>query len=255
MRYRLICLDAGFTLLSPRQTLAEALVAVLAEHGHKADEAEVRRAWDAANQWFWEDYTRPDNRTWLSDELIRQTWHDYHDVMLRELGVDASTELMERILAGQFAPDTWEPFPDVAPLLETLQPHRERGELRVGVVSDWGSTLRDIFVTLELDRYLDFVLASAAVGAAKPDPAFFRMAIDRAGVRPDQAIMVGDVYRADVLGARSAGMDAVLLDRLGEADGEVTGPIIRTLAELPPILEAGADAFGVVSATDGDGAG
>ena len=48
----------------------------------------------------------------------------------------------------------------------------------IGVVSDWGSKLRDIVAGLELDRYLDFVLASGAVGIAKPKPAFFRLALE-----------------------------------------------------------------------------
>jgi putative hydrolase of the HAD superfamily len=252
MRYRLVCLDAGFTTLSPRRTLAESLAELLAEHGHSATEADVRRGWEAAQRWFWEEYNQADNRTWLSDDSITETWRGYHGVMLRELGVTDADGLTERILAGQFSPDSWEPYPDVVPLLEELAPYRARGELQVGIVSDWGSTLREIFVALELDRHLDFVLASAAVGAAKPSPALFRMALERAGARPAEGIMVGDAYRADVLGARSAGMDAVLLDREGDAGPDVEGPVIRSLAELPAILEAGADAHHATSAVDAD---
>jgi putative hydrolase of the HAD superfamily len=236
MRYRLVCFDAGFTLLSPRRTLADALLGVLAEHGHAPDEADLRRAWEAADRWFWDSYDRPDNDTWTDDERINQTWRAYHGMMLRELGVpEPEPELVERILASQFAADSWEPYPDAVPALEALQPQRRSGELMVGIVSDWGSSLRHILVTLDLDRHLDFILASAVAGAAKPSPRFFQMAIERAGVHPHEAVMIGDSFRADVEGARSAGMDAILLDRAGEA-GVVDGPVIRSLLELPRLL-------------------
>ena len=45
MSYRLLCLDAGFTLLSPRRTLAEALSGVLSDDGHTITEEEMRVAW------------------------------------------------------------------------------------------------------------------------------------------------------------------------------------------------------------------
>jgi HAD superfamily hydrolase (TIGR01549 family) len=243
MRYRLICLDAGFTLLSPRKTLGDALTGVLTQIGKTPDESDMRRAWEAADRWFWDEYHRPDNDTWTDDARIEQTWRDFHGVVLRELGVgEAAAELIERILASQFSPDSWEAYPDVVPLLKTLDAYRKRHEASVGVVSDWGSALHDIFTGLELDRYVDFVLASAAVGLAKPDPAFFRVALDRAAAAPHEAIMVGDSYRADVVGARAAGIDAVLLDRDGEATDVDDVPVIRSLAELPPLLGIATDA-------------
>ena len=87
---------------------------------------------------------------------------------------------------------------------------------------------------------------SGAVGVAKPNPAFFRMALDRAAVAPEDALMVGDSYRADVRGAWAAGMDAVWLDRTDgiriTPDGEPEPTdvrIVRSLEELPEIVRAG----------------
>ena len=118
--------------------------------------------------------------------------------------------------------------------------------LRIGIVSDWGSNLREILTGLELDRYLDFVLPSGAVGLAKPNPAFFRVALDTVGVAPSEAVMVGDSYRADVRGAWAAGMDALWLDR---TEGVTITPddepaptdvrVIRSLDEVPEIVRAG----------------
>ncbi len=243
MSYRLLCLDAGFTLLSPRHTLADALSGVLAEDGRSISEDEMRAAWEEADRWFWDEYHRPGNDTWSDDGRIEEYWRRYHAVMLAQLGVEAHREMLDRILASQFSADSWEPFPDVEPMLTAA---RAIDGIRIGIVSDWGSNLREIIAELGLDRHVDFVLPSGAVGVAKPNPAFFRLALDEAGVEPRQAIMVGDSYRADVRGAWSAGMDAVWLDRregvnITPDDEPIPADVrrIHGLDELPAIIAAG----------------
>jgi putative hydrolase of the HAD superfamily len=242
MSYRLLCLDAGFTLLSPRRTLADALQGVLSMDGHRITEDEMRAAWEEADRWFWDEYHRPGNDTWTDDRRIDDYWRRYHTVMLERLGHEVRTEVLDRILASQFAADSWELYPDVLPMLERV---REDGTA-IGIVSDWGSNLRGIVADLGLDRYLDFVLPSGAVGVAKPNPSFFRLALDAAGVDPNKAVMVGDSYRADVRGAWSAGMDAVWLDRheganITPADEPMPTDVrrIRSLDELPAIVASG----------------
>jgi len=243
MTYRLLCLDAGFTLLSPRHSLADALSGVLAQDGHEISENELRAAWEASDQFFWDEYHRPGNNTWSDDGRIEDYWRRYHGVMLGHLGIAEQREVLDRILASQFATDAWELYPDVEPMLRAV---RAMGDVRIGIVSDWGSNLRGIVSALDLDQYLDFVLPSGAVGIAKPNPEFFRMALERVGVEASEAIMVGDSYRADVRGAWATGMDALWLlreDANGGAPAQDDRPtearIIPSLAELPAILADG----------------
>jgi len=240
MRYRLVCFDAGFTLLAPRRTLTDALRGVLAEHGHEVGDRDLHHAWEVADRWFWEGYRQPANDTWADDKRIDAHWRQYHAVMLRELGIDdAQGRLIDLILEGQYAPDSWELYPDVLPTLTEL---RAAG-LRLGVISDWGSNLAPIIAGLGLDRLLDFALASGAEGMAKPDPAFFRLAAARAGVPTAEALMVGDSYRADVEGAQTAGMAGILLRRPEWRDRREAVPagavVIASLAELPGIVLGG----------------
>ncbi|MEO8251801.1 MAG: hypothetical protein ABI978_05125 [Chloroflexota bacterium] len=61
MRYRFVCLDAGFTTLAPRRTLADSLRGVLAEHGREVTDEAMHRAWQVADRWFWDDHRRADN--------------------------------------------------------------------------------------------------------------------------------------------------------------------------------------------------
>jgi len=53
---------------------------------------------------------------------------------------------------------------------------------------------------------VDFVVSSADVGARKPDPAIFRVALDRLGLPPGDVWFVGDSYEKDVRGAAAVGM-------------------------------------------------
>jgi HAD superfamily hydrolase (TIGR01549 family) len=243
MGYRLLCLDAGFTLLSPRPTLVDALSGVLLPDGRPITEDDLRAAWEDSDRWFWDEYHRPDNDTWTDDGRIEEYWRRYHSVLLGRLGVEARRDVLDRILASQFSTDAWELYPDVEPMLAAV---RRLDGVQVGIVSDWGSNLRPIVAQLGIDRSLDFVLPSGAVGVAKPSPAFFRMALAQAGVGPGEALMVGDSYRADVRGAWGAGMDAVWLDRhegIRITPDGVPVPtdvrIIRSLDEVPAIVRAG----------------
>lgn len=102
--------------------------------------------------------------------------------------------------------NTPEPEADVALALV-----RARG-VRAAVISNSNGSVAGILGELGLARHLDFVLDSHVVGVEKPDPRIFEMALDRAGVRPREAVYVGDLYSIDVLGARRVGMEAILLD-------------------------------------------
>jgi len=239
MRYRLVCLDAGFTLLAPRRTMNEAMHGLLAERGHDVTDEQLHRAWEVADRWFWDDYHRPENDTWGDDQKIDAAWRQYHALMLGELGLaDERHELIDTILSAQYAPESWELYPDVLPAIREL---RAVG-LRLGILSDWGSNLLPIVDGLGLTAELDFVIASGAVGLSKPDPAFFRLAATEAGVPPAEALMVGDSYRADIEGAQSAGMDAILIRRPEWRDRRDPVPpearVIASLAELPEIVRA-----------------
>jgi HAD superfamily hydrolase (TIGR01549 family) len=94
---------------------------------------------------------------------------------------------------------------------------------------------------LGIDRLVDFVLVSEEFGVAKPDPQIFREALRLAGVRPEEAIFVGDSAEFDMAGARAAGMPTVWVNR-HQSPWTLPDPPptrqIRTLAELPPLLGA-----------------
>jgi putative hydrolase of the HAD superfamily len=99
---------------------------------------------------------------------------------------------------------------------EVLDRLRAQG-YRLGIVSNWSWNLRNRVVQVGLDRYFEIVWGSAYAGCHKPHPAIFRQALGQMALSPDRALYVGDSYQHDVVGARNAGMDAVLVDRNGAA--------------------------------------
>ena len=106
----------------------------------------------------------------------------------------------------------WEHVPsDVLPALERL---RAAG-LTLAVASNANGVLQRMFDRVGLTPYFHAVCDSHVEGVEKPDPRFFQVVLDRAGGRPETAIHVGDLYYVDVLGARSAGIEPLLLDPCG----------------------------------------
>ena len=127
------------------------------------------------------------------------------------------------------------PFPDALPLLEAL-----RGRHAVAIVTNGaGPQQREKLERSGLALHLPVVVTSEDAGIKKPDPRPFEIALERLGVGPDEAVMVGNSLGTDVLGARNAGVRAIWLDRSGRgvpSDREPPEEVIRSLAELPERL-------------------
>lgn len=97
---------------------------------------------------------------------------------------------------------------------EALRRVRASG-LVAGVISNSNGLAGTLLAGAGLAPQLDFVIDSAVVGVEKPDPRIFRLGLEAAGVQASEAVYVGDLYSVDVLGARAAGLDAILLDPRG----------------------------------------
>lgn len=79
------------------------------------------------------------------------------------------------------------------------------------LVSNFYGNLNAVLRDYGLDRYFRDVVESAAVGIRKPDPAIYRLALERMGVSPDEVIVVGDSFSKDIVPARSLGCHTVWL--------------------------------------------
>lgn len=86
-----------------------------------------------------------------------------------------------------------------------------------------------------LTDYFDIVLTGEAAGHKKPDPAIFHKAFELTGATPQNSIMIGDSYAADIMGAHSVGMSTIWFYTTKEPipDGQV---YVRNLAEIHSLL-------------------
>jgi putative hydrolase of the HAD superfamily len=88
--------------------------------------------------------------------------------------------------------------------LETVASLRNRG-LDLAVVSNWDIGLGEMLARIGADSLFTTIVTTAEVGAVKPEPAVFRLALERLGVEPGRALHVGDEPE-DEQGAAAAGM-------------------------------------------------
>ena len=118
-------------------------------------------------------------------------------------------------------------YPDALPTLERL----EADGYTLGLVSNAPPDTAKVIKALGLPKFFRTVVVSGVVGVSKPNPEIFRVALREAGSEPAESIHVGDVYEADVIGARNAGIKGVLIDR-DESQSHVHCPRIRSLSEI-----------------------
>ena len=218
---RAVLLDSLGTLVALDDPVPR-MRAELARRGFEVEAEVVARAFGAEVAYYVEHHLEGRDRSTLAELRNRCA-----AVLLDELGIpELPLPDAREVLLGSLS---FTAFDDTVPALREL---RDRG-LRLAVVSNWDSSLRAVLESAGVLELMDAVISSAEVGAAKPDPAPFRAALDALGCRAEEAAHVGDREDNDVRGAEAAGIRAVRLARDGSR-GE--GETIRSLAELAAVL-------------------
>lgn len=235
-RYDAVLFDMGYTLVyfDPVQELI--VQGALRVVGVERSEQQIR----TAVQDVWGNYYRDAETVTFpaTQEYDEETQVSLGHNLLARLGLPGDAELLQLYLSsideGFNRPNVLRLYPEVVDVLHTLQ-----GEgYRLGIVSNWSWNLRGRVTEVGLDGYFEVAWGSAYAGRNKPHPDIFRQALARMAVPaipPDRVLYVGDSYEHDVMGARNAGLDAVLLDRDGIA-GSPDCPVISDLQGLFDIL-------------------
>jgi putative hydrolase of the HAD superfamily len=93
-------------------------------------------------------------------------------------------------------------IPGVIALLERL-----KDRVTVGIVTNnLTEEQKDKLRHLKMEGLIDFMVTSEEIGEPKPGRAIFEAALSRAGCEPQEAMMIGDSWEVDVLGAIGAGI-------------------------------------------------
>jgi HAD superfamily hydrolase (TIGR01549 family) len=225
---RAVFFDVDFTLIYPGPTFqAEGYRRACAAMGVEVDPARFDQATAASS--------------FILDEVEEQIYnHDlfvhYTASIIEHMGGRGPNvvEVARRIYDQWAVNHHFEMYDDAAPVLEGLQ---ARG-LKVGVISNSHRSLDAFREHFSLTGLIHVSVSSAEHGYMKPHRSIFDAALERAQVRPEESLMVGDSLKHDVEGALKAGLRAVLLRRSGEVPAGLPPdvPVIQTLAQLPDLL-------------------
>lgn len=132
-------------------------------------------------------------------------------------------------------------FPDVPPILEELI----RNDIKIGIVTNASQPMHmrdaELISHKLIDYFPDYRLSAADAGYLKPHPRIFEYALNVMGTTAEETVFIGDNPIADVAGAQSAGMKAILRVKQ-TAQKMISGLIvpdaaINTFHELPDILD------------------
>lgn len=214
--------DAGGTLVHIDHVRVAA--AVRRATGRRLDVAEFAAAEYAARERVEQaigDGTAPTDRS---------RWGLYFQAMLGALGLSAEefAAATPEIIAEHRREHLWNRvLPGTGEALAALA---DAGFV-VGCVSNSDGGIEELLESCGLRRHLGVVVDSGREGVEKPDPRIFEIALERAGVAARDSIYVGDIHQIDVVGARAAGLEPILLDPLGRyADRGV-----RTAPDVPAL--------------------
>jgi putative hydrolase of the HAD superfamily len=196
-----VLFDVDFTLCRPGPELsAERYARIASRHGVALDIARYHDAREAAV------LNLKRHPELLHDESI---WHRFtEEIFVRMGGPEAlANECASEIEAAWGVSENFELYEDVLPVLDDLR----RSQLGIAVVSNGIRDLTEFVAHHRLE--VDAIVDSRSHGRVKPHPTIFQAALERLGVRADDAVMVGDSIEEDIEGARALGMRAILIDR------------------------------------------
>lgn len=228
--------DAGETLLAPHPSHHELFALVLDQHGFEVPAETVQRTFTEMAPSFVAVMDRMAVKAWsVSREASLEFWGGIYEEALHRLGVpDPSKEIFESLYERFTRYESYRLFPECIP---TLRAVKEAG-LVVGLISNFEEWLEGMLIEMEIAHLFDLMVISGKEGIEKPDPAIFRLALERSGVAAENAVYVGDHPTLDVEAARSVGMEAVLIDRKGHHP-KFGGDRIDTLDGILSLLDLG----------------
>jgi len=161
----------------------------------------------------------------FSEEVRRDPWYRHY----LESGEPTRTEHLRRTLL-KIAPDHvhkaepmsrryaelrlkyLELFPEAKPVLDTL-----RGKYRLGLITNGPTDVQRAEIeTLGIEGYFDHILIEGEMQVGKPAKEVFERASAKCGCEPHQMLFVGNSFDHDIVGAKSAGWQALWINPEGE---------------------------------------
>lgn len=211
---RFIFFDVGNTLLFPNRAR---MLAPIAPEKHPTLET-----WQALERRTKQEF----DRGAISGKIDHGFWWTFHTYLLQQLDV-FDEGVRDQLVANTQNSANWDQI--LPGTREALDRIRER--YAIAVISNADGRIDAVLGQCGICDCFASITDSGLVGHEKPHPAIFAAALREMKADPAQSLYVGDVYSVDYMGARNAGMDAVLFDVSGAYRGSEL-PRVESLAEL-----------------------
>jgi putative hydrolase of the HAD superfamily len=209
-----IFFDVGNTLLFPNR---DRILAPLPQDRHPTLEE-----WRALERRTKREF----DRGLISGTPDHGFWWTFHTHLLEQLKVD-DDPVRDALIQNTQNSANWDQIlPGTRDALERI-----RHKYATAVISNSDGKIDAVLRRCEICDCFATVTDSGNVGHEKPHPAIFAAALHAMNADPAQSLYVGDVYSVDYLGARAAGMQAILFDVAG-AYREQQVPRVQSLSEL-----------------------
>jgi len=190
--------DFGGTLDADGVTWQDRFYALYEKHGLHLDREVFRRAFYTADDSLTETQA-------VAGAGLRETLETQGERLWKALGLDDEKGRVRAITADFLDGMKW--YVDRnRPLLLLL-----KGRYDLGIVSNFYGNLDKVCEDLGIRDLFPCIVDSSCEGVMKPDPRIFQAALDRMGVRPDEAVFVGDNPGRDMVGAKGVGMPHIWL--------------------------------------------
>jgi putative hydrolase of the HAD superfamily len=210
---RVIFFDVGNTLLFPNR--AKMLAPISSDRHPTLEE------WQALERRTKQEF----DQGMLEGRVDHGFWWTFHTYLLQDLRED--TGIREVLVENTQRSANWDQIPSgTRDALERIsQKHR------IAVISNADGGIERVLTRCGIADCFESITDSAIVGVEKPRAEIFEVALSAMKARADESLYVGDVYSVDYIGARNAGMEAVLLDVSGSYRGRGL-PRVESLAQL-----------------------
>lgn len=216
---RYIFFDVGNTLLFPNRAR---MLEPLSKEKHPSLEA-----WQALERRTKKEF----DQGLISGRIDHGFWWTFHTHLLNELDAFDGAVRDELVVNTQNSANWDQILPGTREALERI-----RKQYEIAVISNADGKIDVVLQRCGICDCFACITDSGNVGQEKPHPAIFAAAMRAMKADPAESLYVGDVYSVDYVGARNAGMQAVLFDVAGAYRGQEF-PRVESLTELEGWLQ------------------